>query len=256
MSSIYESDVHVASISDKEDWDRVITGQGGGMVHHLWDSSTAIQAHLRCKLLRFVYKEDGNIKGIFPLYLVHTRRPANRSEIMEITRSHRPLVGLLHILKNVAYLRTTWATSSPLSTYGGPLFSHDADRTFKEYFIKNVTQNLKDLAKVRSVNMLLSPKSSQDYALIRSLMRNGYSPIKMQVCVLYLTIPLDKIFENFDKKTRNACRQAIKRGAYVVEAEQKEVEECYKMYSLSFQRQGKSPPIDSDLFLKICHVLL
>jgi len=239
-----------AEKKDNEEWNKLALKSKLGQPWHLWEVGDLIASDRGWKMRRFVCECDGQLIGIFPFLITPLSRLALIYRYLK--KPYQP-VTLFNQL-----LAPFHANSHPMGSYGGPVISQSYE--IHEDILKGFIQYIEQVftkEKILSREILLSPITSNDKTIVQSFIANGYKYKTIDYYVLNLSNPLDQIWRELDKKCRNEIGQGEKRGAEILEVFDKDgVEECYQLYLLTMQRQGKSAPISRDLFSKLSMYLL
>jgi FemAB-related protein (PEP-CTERM system-associated) len=209
---------------DGPSWNELVAQNPRAKFYHLWEWGEILASTYRYKRYYLAAEQDQTLVGVFPLIYVKSVLFSNR------------LISL------------------PLCEYGGPLTAP----TLEDDDAREITQKLLlvggKLAESLGVAYLETRgvSSGMAYDLLRA---TGYQSYQNYTTFeLDLGQPVEKLWQNLDKKTRNATRKAIDRGVKAVGVKDDHQLKAYYSLYLEVQKRHGSPPHGYAFFKRLFEV--
>ena len=205
-------EIHTLGPQDGSTWNSFVEQSLPASSYHLWEWGEALSNTYGYRRYYLVAERGGHLVGAFPLIHVKSTLFCNR------------LISL------------------PICEYGGPLVDPTLDNNTQRQVLSRLLEASKSLAMSLGVNYIETRGLSRGVAfdIFNGL---GYTCLQRYVTFrVNLAEPVEVLWRNLDKKTRNATRKAIKSGVHVVEAKNAEQLEAYYSLYLEVQKRHGSPP--------------
>jgi len=217
--------VKIASADLSRQWNQLVKWSRNSSVFHLWEWGDVLcltHGFTRYYLVAFL---NGEVAGVFPLILVRS------------------------------YIFGNKLVSTPFCEYGGPIVNEK---------FRTKTERILVIKKLLKRALRLAEEFCVDYIDLRSptpmvealLFDMGFKRFRTYVTFqIDLRRPVDIIWKNLNKKTRNAIRKAVKKGVSVRKVDAVNFTRYfYSLYLKNMKRLG-SPP-ESCAFFKHMFALL
>jgi len=199
-------------------WNGLVEQSPHGSFYHLWEWGEVLSHTYGYRRYYLMAKRDGDLVGVFPLIYVKSILFCNR------------LISL------------------PFCEYGGPLVNPTLNNNTAQQVISKLLGASNRLARSLGAKYIEIKGLSSSFAL-DVLHGLGYSDFQRYVTFrVNLTEPVEVLWRNLNKKTRNASRKAMKKGVEVVEAKRVEQLGAYYALYLRVQKRHGSPPHTCRLF--------
>lgn len=216
--------VRVLGAEMADEWNRLIYQSSHASVYHLWEWGEVLSSTYGYQRYYLGALKNGALVGVFPLIYVKNTFFGGR------------LISL------------------PFCEFGGPVADAGLDNDSMENVLKELLiagDRLGESLGVRSVNVRTFSRS-----VPRQLFNyTGYKRVRTYVTFrINLARPVNVLWRDLNKKTRNAVRKAVKRGVKVLEVTGKDLLDAYFMLYLKTMKRHGSPPHAYKFFQKLYDV--
>ncbi len=197
---------------DASAWNRLVERSRHASFYHLLEWGEALSSTYGYRRYYLLAEQDGDLVGAFPSIYVESTIFSNR------------LISL------------------PLCQHGGPLVDPSLENSIQQQVIIRLLTASDRLAMSLGAEYIEVRGLSSEVAsiLVNDL---GYTCFKRYVTFrVNLAEPVEVLWRNLNKKTRNAARKAMKRGVQVIEARNAGQLEAYYSLYLRAQKRLGSPP--------------
>ena len=212
--------IEVGAVGPKDacEWNRLVKESLHTNFYHLWEWGEVQFSTYRYQRYYLVARQNGNLTGALPLMYVRSRLFGNR------------------------------LISVPFCGYGGPFVHQTLSDEEKGPVIDKLLSATDRLAASLGVKYVEIRGATSKVAV--DILRNpNYTSFQEYVTFrINLTQPVEVLWRNLNKKTRNATRKAMKKGVEVVEAKSVEQLRVYYTLYLKTQKRHGSPPHAFALF--------
>jgi FemAB-related protein (PEP-CTERM system-associated) len=216
--------IRVLRPEDGASWNELVAQNPRAKFYHLWEWGEILASTYGYKRYYLAAEQDQTLVGVFPLIYVKSLLFSNR------------LISL------------------PLCEYGGPLTAP----TLEDHDARQVMQKLLLLGSRLAESLgvtYLETRGVSDGMAYDMLRTAGCQPYQNYTTFeLDLGQPVEELWRNLDKKTRNATRKAIDREVKTVEVRDDHQLEAYYSLYLEVQKRHGSPPHGYAFFKRLFEV--
>ncbi len=194
-------------LDKRSEWNDVVWESPYGTVFHTFEWMDILEKQYKVKKRTLGIFENEELIGVFPTFL-------QRKAFLKI------LTSPLH------------ETATP---YGGPIVENNK--------LNDVIQAFDTYSECADYyDITFSPKYN-----LSQYLQNNFNFVERYTYILNLDQPLDLIWENLNKKCRNAIRKAKKNDVTIVEGNsKKDLEDFWRMTEVTFHKWGTESPISID----------
>jgi len=216
--------IRVLQPGDGLSWNELVAQNPRAKFYHLWEWGEILASTYGYKRYYLAAEQDQVLVGAFPLIYVKSVLFSNR------------------------------LISVPLCEYGGPLTAPTLEDNDAREVMRKLLLVGNKLADSLGVTYLETRgvSSGMAYDLLRTMNYQSYQ--NYTTFELDLGQPIEKLWRNLDKKTRNATRKAIDRGVKTVEVKDDSQLEAYYSLYLDVQKRHGSPPHGYAFFKRLFEV--
>ena len=198
--------IRLATEADKEDWNKVVEESDNGTIYHTWEWKQVIEQGLGDKAYYVIAEENNELVGIYPLF----------------SRASLKYSKLPVLIKD--YFKVVWSPHPQTWGYGGPCFIETANDDTRERMLDTVDVFVRENRRVLSLRIFPYKNEISQY-----LPKNDFREITWQTAYLDLSITIDELWTNLNKKHRNSIRKGRKKDLKVIEGKKEsEVKEFYE----------------------------
>jgi len=202
---------------DREEWNRMLLNVAEVRLCHVYDWYEIFPKVYNYKPIYLTVKEDGNLIGLFPSFIINSKLFGNR------------------------------LISMPFTSYGGPVFSEYSERTNEKLLstiVSIVKSNNLEYVEIRS------PSDQHRKEIKKS---NFIENTNYNYCTFLVDLRQDyrNILMGLRKSTRRGIRIAEKRGVSIEECQKEsDLHIFYNLYLATMRKHG-TPPHRFEFFKEV-----
>jgi hypothetical protein len=207
------SETIIATDSDASQWDAIVNDSPHSSLFHTWRWLKIAEKYSKCTLYPLLFKRENEPVGIFPLFY-------QKRYFLDMIFSPPPNTALLFL---------------------GPVIrGNPQQKSYKNESIRIEFQEM--------VNLFISKNFKPHYASfafpsgfidVRPFKWAGYRTISMFDYTTNLQCGLDSLWNSLRRKLRTDINRAVRRGIYVEEGGEKELEVLYDLMVRRYKEQNK-----------------